>query len=241
LLDLTFNGKHIMNGDLIPSKSEIQISLKDENEFDIMDNDSDTSLFWVYLTKPTGQQVRIPFTDGKGTRIMQWLPANPQNKKFRINYPAAFELDGIYTLQVQGADRNGNLSGKYEYKIQFEVVNEQQISYLMNYPNPFSTETKFVYTLTGSTPPSDVKIQILSITGKVVKEITSAELGPLSVGRNQLTEYSWDGKDEFGDQLANGVYLYRVIVKEGNEQVKHYSNQSDNYFKNDFGKMYLMR
>ena len=241
LLDVTFNGKHIMNGDLIPSKSEIQISLKDENEFDIMDNDSDTSLFWVYLTKPTGQQVRIPFTDGKGTRIMQWLPANPQNKKFRINYPAAFELDGIYTLQVQGADRNGNLSGKYEYKIQFEVVNEQQISYLMNYPNPFSTETKFVYTLTGSTPPSDVKIQILSITGKVVKEITSAELGPLSVGRNQLTEYSWDGKDEFGDQLANGVYLYRVIVKEGNEQVKHYSNQSDNYFKNDFGKMYLMR
>jgi hypothetical protein len=66
-------------------------------------------------------------------------------------------------------------------------------------------------------------------------------LGPLSVGRNQLTEYSWNGKDEFGDQLANGVYLYRVMVKDGEEQVKHFSNQSDNYFKHDFGKMYLMR
>jgi hypothetical protein len=241
LLDVTFNGKHIMNGDLIPAKSEIQISLKDENEFDVMDSDADTSYFWVYLTRPTGEQIRIPFTDANGTKIMQWTPANVQNKKFRINYPAVFNLDGKYTLQVQGADRNGNLSGKYEYKIQFEVQNEQQISYLMNYPNPFSTQTKFVYTLTGSTPPSDVKIQILSITGKVVKEITSTELGPLTIGRNQLTEYAWDGKDEFGDQLANGVYLYRVIVKEGKEQVKHYSNQSDNYFKNDFGKMYLMR
>jgi len=241
LLDVTFNGKHIMNGDLIPAKSEILITLKDENEFDVMDSDADTSYFWVYLTKPTGEQIRIPFTDGNGKTIMQWTPANVQNKKFRINYPAAFDLDGKYTLQVQGADRNGNLSGKYEYKIQFEVQNEQQISYLMNYPNPFSTQTKFVYTLTGSTPPTDVKIQILTITGKVVKEITNTELGSLSIGRNQVTDYAWDGKDEFGDQLANGVYLYRVIVKEGNDYVKHYSNQSDNYFKNDFGKMYLMR
>ena len=241
LLDVTFNGKHIMNGDLISAKSEIQISLKDENEFDIMDSDNDTSFFWVYLTKPTGQQIRIPFTDGKGNKIMQWIPANTQNKKFKINYPAFFELDGKYTLQVQGADRNGNLSGKYEYKIQFEVINEQQISYLMNYPNPFSTQTRFVYTLTGGSPPSDVKIQILSITGKVVKEITSSELGTLSIGRNQLTDYAWDGKDEFGDQLANGVYLYRVMVKDGDNKVKHYSNQSDNYFKHDFGKMYLMR
>jgi hypothetical protein len=241
ILDVTFDGKHIMNGDLVSAKSEIQISLKDENEFDIMDADNDTSFFWVYLTKPTGQQIRIPFTDGKGNKIMQWIPANTQNKKFKINYPAVFESDGKYTLQVQGADRNGNLSGKYEYKIQFEVINEQQISYLMNYPNPFSNQTRFVYTLTGSSPPSDVKIQILSITGKLVKEITSSELGTLSIGRNQLTEYAWDGKDEFGDQLANGVYLYRVVVKDGDNQVKHYSNQSDNYFKHDFGKMYLMR
>jgi hypothetical protein len=241
ILDVTFNGKHIMNGDLIPSKSEVLISLKDENEFDIMDSDNDTSFFWVYLTNPAGVQTRIPFTDSKGNKIMQWTPATNQNKKFKINYPAYFEKDGIYTLQVQGADRNGNLSGKYEYKIQFEVQNEQQVSYLINYPNPFSTETRFVYTLTGSTPPTDVKIQILSITGKVVKEITNSELGTLSIGRNQMTNYAWDGRDEFGDQLANGVYLYRVIVKNDQGEVKHLSNQSDNYFKNEFGKMYLMR
>lgn len=241
LLDVTFNGKHIMNGDLIASKSEIQITLKDENEFDIMSQDSDTSLFWVYLTDPSGKQSRIPFTDSKGGIVMYWTPANIHNKKFKINYPANFDQDGIYTLQVQGADRNGNLSGKYEYKIQFEVQNEQQISYLLNYPNPFSNQTRFVYTLTGSTPPSDVKIQILTITGKVVKEITSNEIGQLTIGKNQITDYAWDGKDEFGDQLANGVYLYRVIVKNDQGQVKHLSNQNDNFFKNEFGKMYLMR
>jgi flagellar hook assembly protein FlgD len=46
----------------------------------------------------------------------------------------------------------------------------------------------------------------------VVREITREELGNIHVGRN-ITEYAWNGKDEFGDQLANGLYLYRVITR----------------------------
>jgi flagellar hook assembly protein FlgD len=111
---------------------------------------------------------------------------------------------------------------------------------MMNYPNPFSTSTRFVFTITGSEVPDDIKIQIMSIGGEVVREIMKDELGPLHVGRN-ITEYAWDGRDEFGDQLANGVYFYRTVVRYQNEDMKHLESAADAYFKEGFGKMYLMR
>ena len=83
------------------------------------------------------------------------------------------------------------------------------ISNLLNYPNPFTTSTAFVFTLTGSEIPGNLKIQILTVTGKIVREITKDELGPIRIGRN-ITEFKWDGTDQYGQRLANGVYLYRV-------------------------------
>jgi flagellar hook assembly protein FlgD len=50
------------------------------------------------------------------------------------------------------------------------------------------------------------------VSGKVVREITQDELGPIRIGNN-VSSYAWEGTDEFGDKLANGVYLYRVITK----------------------------
>ena len=80
----------------------------------------------------------------------------------------------------------------------------------------------------------------MTVTGKVVREITEAELGAIIIGRN-ITSYAWDGRDEFGDPLANGVYLYRVKAKINGEEIKHRESGADTYFKEEFGKMYLMR
>jgi len=240
LLDVTFDGMHILNGDIVSPESELLISLKDENPYLIMNQISDTSLFGIYLTDPNGIQRRIPFEDGNGNMVMQWIPAEAQHKRFKIIYPALFELNGKYTLFVQGSDRSGNLSGDLEYRITFEVVRESSISYLMNYPNPFSTSTRFVFTLTGSEVPDEMLIQIMTVTGKVVREITEDELGPMHIGRN-ISEFAWDGTDEFGDPLANGVYLYRVLSQLNGENIKHRESGADSHFKKEFGKMYILR
>jgi flagellar hook assembly protein FlgD len=120
------------------------------------------------------------------------------------------------------------------------VINRSTITEVMNYPNPFSTSTRFVFTLTGSEEPTNFKIQIMTITGKVVREIFQDELGPIHIGRN-ITEFAWDGKDEFGDQLANGVYLYRVITRINGQDIEKRETEADQYFKKGWGKMYLMR
>jgi hypothetical protein len=240
ILDVTFDGIHILNGDIVSPKSEIVITLKDENPFLIMNSDADTSLFFVYLRDPMGVQKRVYFIDGNGQMVMEWVPATGNNNKFKIIYRGNFPMDGTYQLLVQGQDISGNISGDLDYKIDFEVINESTITYLMNYPNPFSTSTRFVFTLTGERIPDHMTIQIMTVTGKVVREITLSELGPIHIGRN-ITEYAWDGRDEYGDLLANGVYLYRVTTSLNGEKIKHRETGADEFFKQEFGKMYLMR
>ncbi len=240
ILDVTFNGNHILNGDIVDPNSEILITLKDDNQFLIMDDVSDTTLFGVYITDPLGVLHKIPFVDGTGSTVMQWIPANSQNRRFKIIWPAEFVMDGEYQLLVQGADRSGNLSGDIEYRVNFEIIHESTITKMMNYPNPFSTSTRFVFTLTGSEAPDDIIIQIMTVSGRVVREITEDELGPIQIGRN-ITEYAWDGTDEFGAPLANGVYLYRVKAKINGEDIKHRASGADTHFERDFGKMYILR
>jgi flagellar hook assembly protein FlgD len=114
---------------------------------------------------------------------------------------------------------------------------------MLNYPNPFTTSTAFVFTITGSQVPQNIRIQILTVSGKVVREITKDELGPLHIGRN-ITDYKWDGTDQFGQPLANGVYLYRVITNHMGKRLEKYTaegEQTDQYFNKGYGKMYLMR
>ena len=143
-------------------------------------------------------------------------------------------------MRVQAADRSKNNSGSYDYKIRFEIINKSTITNIINYPNPFSTSTRFVFTLTGREVPDVFKIQIMTITGRVVREINKAELGPIHIGNN-ISEFSWDGTDRYGDQLANGLYLYRVITKINNDDIELRETGMDSYFKKGFGKMYLMR
>jgi len=240
ILDVTFNGIHILNNDIIAPTSEILITLNDENPYLILDSDSDTSLFGVYITDPDGIQKRIPFIDNAGNMVMQWIPGDQNQNKFKIIYPAYFEKSGTYSLLVQGSDKTGNLSGDFEYEIAFEVIHESRITQLLNFPNPFSTSTRFVFTLTGDRIPDDILIQIMTISGKVVREITEGEIGPIQIGRN-ITEFAWDGKDQFGDALANGVYLYRMKAKIDGLDINLLESGADKYFHKGLGKMYLIR
>src|SRR5690606_975775 len=110
-----------------------------------------------------------------GEPLMEWIPADASNRKFKITYRGDFAMDGKYRLLVQGVDKSGNVSGDFEYDIEFEVDHNAAITNLMNYPNPFTTSTQFVFTLTGSVIPDEFTIQIMNVTGTVVREITKEE------------------------------------------------------------------
>ncbi|MEO5644527.1 MAG: C25 family cysteine peptidase [Bacteroidia bacterium] len=233
LLDVTFDGVHILDKDLVSGKPGILITLKDENQFLAL---NDTSDFNVFLRKPSQTIAQlIPWSAD-----MQFIPAVLPHNSCKILFNPECNEDGVYELIVQAKDRSNNLSGLIDYEISFEVINHATITNVLNYPNPFSSSTQFVFTLTGNEVPDLFTIQVMTITGKVVREINREEFADLHIGRN-ITTYAWDGRDMYGDQLANGVYLYRIITRLDGEKIDQRASGADQYINHGWGKMYLMR
>ncbi|MFM2327719.1 MAG: hypothetical protein RIR31_1921, partial [Bacteroidota bacterium] len=237
LLDVTFDGVHILNKDIVASKPHIYIKLKDESRFLAL---SDTALLKVQVRYPDNSLHNYNFGD-----TMRFNPANlgSGENAASIDFMPYFTLDGDYELIVSGKDIAGNKAGALEYHVTFSVINKPMISNLLNYPNPFTTSTAFVFTITGSEIPQNMRIQILTISGKVVREITKDELGPIHIGRN-ITDFKWDGTDMFGQKLANGVYLYRVLTNLNGLSLEKYKadgDKTDKYFNKGYGKMVIIR
>ena len=240
LLDVTFDGVHILNRDIVSSKPHILIKLKDESKWQILNDTSGTK---VKVRFPNGSTRDFYFTNIDTLKFTAAGNApNPDNTA-TIDFLPYFPQDGDYELIVSGKDKSGNTAGNLEYKVGFQVINKPMISNMLNYPNPFTTSTAFVFTVTGSEVPQNIKIEIMTITGKIVREITKDELGPLHIGRN-ITEFKWDGTDQYGQKLANGIYLYRVVTNLNGRSLDKYKSEDDNtdkYFNKGYGKMYLMR
>jgi len=233
-VDVTFDGAYILDGDLVSPSPLIVTELRDNNPFLLKE---DTIGVNIYLKEncETCQPKRINFSDP----AVSFFPAT-ESSNFRVEFQPDKMTDGTYNLQVEASDASGNQSGVTPYSINFEVVNQSSISNFYPYPNPFSTSTRFVFTITGDMLPDNLKIQIFTMTGKVIREITQAELGPIQIGNN-ISDYAWDGKDEFGDQLANGTYLYRVIAKVNGQDFEKRATGGDRGFRKGWGKLVILR
>lgn len=234
LMDVVFDGKPIMNEDIVSPNTLITISLVDDNPYMVLNN---PDLIRATLKHPDGRIDSLHhFSDQ-----LWFYPSNKAGEKAVLEYQAKDLPSGIYTLSVNAMDLAGNWSGGKPYVISFKVIRESSISNIYPYPNPFTTATKFVFTLTGDRVPDYMKIQIMTVAGKVVREVTQSELGPIRIGHN-ISEFTWDGTDEFGDPLGNGVYFYKVTAKlDGKEMDAFEGEDGSAFFKNGIGKMYLMR
>ena len=127
-----------------------------------------------------------------------------------IKYPLRDLEPGLHTINFKAWDVFNNSSSG---EIQF-LVNDQNdnlvISNVLNYPNPFVNYTEFWFNH-NSSDVLDVLIQIFTVSGKLVKTISQQTnlSGSSSLSRDLI----WDGRDEYGDRLAKGVYVYKLKVR----------------------------
>lgn len=234
LVDVAFDGQHILHGDIVAPSPTITVVVRDENREAALD----PQLVKLFLTRP-GQQA--PEVVDMTSAQIHVLPVT-DNRQLELTYQPGALPDGVYRLQVQAYDAvDGNAAGHDTYDSEFKVINETMISNFYPYPNPFSTSTRFLFTVTGKVP-QHLKIQIMTVTGRVVREITREELGTdLRVGNNAGT-MPWDGTDEYGDKLANGVYLYRVVVQDDGDKFDSFKTAGDaKAFRKNWGKLYILR
>ncbi|WP_313808193.1 type IX secretion system sortase PorU [Flavobacterium sp.] len=126
----------------------------------------------------------------------------------KLRFPFRNLAVGLHTLTLKCWDVYNNFATA---EIQFIVVGDGEVtlSNVLNYPNPFVSYTEFWFSHNKPYEPLDVQVQILTITGKLVKTINQSVVTEGFLSR----EIKWDGKDDFGDRIGKGVYVYRLTVR----------------------------
>lgn len=134
-------------------------------------------------------------------------------QKGKIKYPFSNLSEGNHQLTIRAWDIYNNSNTT---KLDFVVASsaELALNHVLNYPNPFTTKTKFMFEFNTSCEQVKIKIEIFTITGKLVKTLTKTIYA--SGYRDDSIE--WDGRDDYGDKLAKGVYIYRVTVMDTNNK-----------------------
>jgi hypothetical protein len=129
-------------------------------------------------------------------------------KKGKVTYPFRDLAPGLHTILFKAWDVYNNLITS---EIQFVVIGDGdlQLERVLNYPNPFVSYTEFWFNHNRPFEPLEVQVQILTITGKLVKTINQTVINEGFTSR----DIKWDGKDDFGDKIGKGVYVYKVTVK----------------------------
>ncbi len=129
--------------------------------------------------------------------------------KGSTNYKFRDLEDGLHTLTLKAWDVYNNSSTA---EIQFIVAGSDklEITRVLNYPNPFVNYTEFWFNHNRPDETLDVQVQVFTVTGKVVWT-KNASLPPSGI--YLCREITWDGRDDFGDRIGKGVYIYKITVK----------------------------
>ena len=129
-------------------------------------------------------------------------------KSGEIRYQMPSISPGKHSLDIKAWDVNNNsTSARIEFVVQEKK--SPQLDKVYNYPNPFSTRTEFMFEHNQSCSFLDAQIQIYTISGKLVKTINKS----IETKGFRVYGIDWNGLDDFGDQLAKGVYVYRLKIK----------------------------
>ncbi len=127
--------------------------------------------------------------------------------KGKAQYPLNNLAPGLHTLRVKGWDIANNSGEGYT---EFIVEDDAGVAleHVLNYPNPFTTSTEFQFEHNQAGRNLRVQVDVYTVSGKLVKTIHQE----VFADSNRITGINWDGKDDFGDKLARGVYLYKVSI-----------------------------
>lgn len=130
-----------------------------------------------------------------------------------VKYPLSDLSPGKHTLKLKVWDVYNNSSSAFTEFVVAESA-DLALDHVLNYPNPFTTYTEFHFEHNRPNEPLDVQVQILTVSGKLVKTINQQ----ISSSGYRVNGITWNGLDDFGDQIGKGVYIYRLKVKSTSDQ-----------------------
>jgi hypothetical protein len=210
VLDVTVDGRHLVNGDFVSANPLVNILVLDESEHFRKKDTVGVNIFLAYPCEGDCQLVRINFSSPD----VEWFAAT-DTSEFRVIFRPENLQPGQYTLQISATDGNGNTSGAASYRVNFVVSDENSVLISEPYPNPTSVQSTIQITLSGNELPTDFSMRFYSATGSFVKSMSVDSLEPFFIGTNHIT---LETKDSSGGLLPQGVYIYDLRLVVGGEE-----------------------
>jgi FlgD Ig-like domain len=204
VMDVTIDGRYIVNGDFVSSNPLIRIKVWDENRNKRKTN---TDGMRIFLTYPCDTGDCEPVAIDLNSEVIEWTPATATTEFIMDFHPVNLE-DGVYTLMIEGVDAENNSSGRYSYEVNFVVSSEQLVKISIPYPNPFNSSIHFPILIGNDDLPSAFTFQIMNVNGQVVTDLSEGY--NFHTGTNNM---SWDGTTSNGSMLPNGIYVYRISME----------------------------
>jgi hypothetical protein len=208
-LKLFMNDESFVNGGLTGSNSTLLVNLFDESGINI----AGTGI---------GHELTAVLDDSKEVIILnEYYTAKLDSyQEGVIKYPLRNLAPGNHSIRVKVWDTHNNSS---EGILEFVVANDEDLSLrnVFNYPNPFSTNTEFHFDHNRAGEDLDVLIQIYTISGKLIKSIRETKMQSSS----HVASIYWNGRDDFGDKIGKGVYVYKLQIRAARDGSNTYKYQ----------------
>ena len=197
LIELYINDESFVSGGMADENPKLFAKIFDENGINTVGNGIGHNIE-AYIDNNTSESIIL--NDYYESDLDTY-------KSGEISYSFSNLEEGNHTLTLKVWDVYNNSS---KAEIEFIVHNEQeiQLSHVLNYPNPFTSKTDFFFEHNQICDYLDVSIQLFTISGKLIKTINNR----VHSESFRSEGISWNGRDDFDDKLAPGVYIYTLKV-----------------------------
>ncbi len=194
------NDKKFVSGGMTNNNPKLLVSLSDSSGINTVGSSIGHDLT-ATISKDGGKDRVISLNSFYAAKLDSY-------QQGEVNYPFANLEPGNYTLKVKAWDVFNNSN---ETSTNFFVSDGSKLSLnrIYNYPNPFTTSTAFQFEHNRTGDELDIMVKIFTVSGKLINTLSRKILA----SGNRVDNIMWDGKDEFGDKLARGVYIYQLKVR----------------------------
>lgn len=189
VIEITVNGRSLRNSMLVPTSPELAVILQDENGIDI------------------SQGIFIKIDGDTIPKSEMNLPDSVQNSNAISILTSPNFQPGQHTLSVEAFDANGNKTTK---PLNFTTADNFDVKIYGNYPNPFTDETYISYSLSRSRPLKEFWVKIYTVSGRIIRKLETIDTNNIF----DYGEFYWDGRDDDGVLVANGVYFGVIYAKD---------------------------
>lgn len=187
------------DGDFVGQQPTLVIRLQDESG--------------INLTREVGHRIELTIDDNLRKDVTDFFlydESSYTEGELRYTLPAL--APGLHRLRISAWDNLNNISEE-EFSFTTTSNSELMLARVVNYPNPIQDETQFTFQYQSPNGPGNVTIKIYTVSGRLIREIED-------IARPGFNKINWDTLDEDRNTLANGVYLYRIIVDDGESRTE---------------------